>query len=167
MTEQDVIRRVHDADPQLAGEVAGECREPARTVLDSWRNGAACGEACCAFVCRHLEELAMAEALEAAGSASPEMRVQLLELVVERQLILREYLLTVLKPLLDASVAAKPMRACDAAYLLARRLVALEPEEAARFSAEAQFASLDEEKRDAEIGEWKTSKAWLAVFPNG
>ena len=165
MTEQEVFRRIYESDPaelnRLAAEIAHECRDPAKTVLDAWRQGARCGEACCAFVCQHLEELAIGEMLDAAASAAPAMRVQLMEMVVDRHLILREYLLTVVKPLLESDVSGSPMRPCDAAYLIARRLV---PVDDLSFSDPPAFLAKTEAKRDAEIGVWKSSDAWTSLF---
>jgi len=159
VTEQQVFARIHelaDGDQEglarLSGEIKAECREPARTVLASPDRPAR------AFVCRHLEELAVGEMLDAAGSAEPGMRVQLMEMVLDRHLVLREYLLTVLQPMLDDITPGAPMRTCDAAYLLARRLVSPEDKP-------GEFMTLDEGQRDAEIGEWKSSEAWQTVFP--
>lgn len=160
MTEQQVFLRLHDlADgdqdglARLSSEIRTECREPARTVLASPDRPVR------AFVCRHLEELAIGEMLDAAGSADAATRVQLMEMVLDRHLVLREYLLTVLKPMLDdLTPGTPPMRTCDAAYLLARRLVSPQNDP-------GQFMALDERKRDAEISEWKSSEEWETVFP--
>jgi hypothetical protein len=168
MTEQEVFRRIYDADAaqieRLTAEIAHECRDPAKTVLDAWRQGAPCGEACCAFVCRHLEELAIGEMLDAAAAAAPAMRVQLMEMVVDRHLVLREYLLTVVQPLLESDAPGSPMRVCDAAYLIARRLVPITAEEALQFSDPGTFLVMPKTKRDTEIGAWKSSKTWTGLF---
>ena len=174
MTEQEVFSRVHgiaEGDQEelakLSREIAAECREPARTILETWRGRPRCGEACCAFVCRHLEELAVGEMLDAAGPANAAMRVQLMEMAVERYLVLREYLLTILKPMLDQIDSVQlgtSMRTCDGAYLLARRLVPVHTEEAEKFTEPGAFLALDNRVKDREITEWKLSETWEKVF---
>ncbi|MEW5977112.1 MAG: hypothetical protein AB1898_15025 [Acidobacteriota bacterium] len=177
MTEHEIYFRLHDLLPsdaagltRLASDVAQECREPSRTVLEVWKDAPDRGIVC-AFTCAHLEELAFEEALSNADSVSPVLRAQFMETVVNQQLTFRELLLTVLEPLLkDQDLAEWPTpagstRTSEAAYFLVRRIVMPGPDEASHFSTEEDFLRLDARGRAAEIKRWLCSQTWKRIFP--
>jgi hypothetical protein len=178
MTEPEIFRRLNelaeaDADGlrKLAEEIDLICREPARTVLAEWIGGPPARQTPCAFVCSNLKELAIGEMLGRAQSVTAALRVQLMDMVVTQQLAFREIMLTVLEPLLQdftriaAAGPAGEQRACDAAYLLVRKIVPLSAAEAAQFATESQFTALEENQRNREIDEWLISERWKMIFP--
>ena len=172
MTEQEVFLRIHEISEsdaemlrQLAAEISWECRTPSRVVLDSWVSSPQSLGIPCATVCTELKELAVGEMLQRASSVEPGLRVQFMQIVVAQQLAFRELLLTVLEPLLKDRHAAGDTRVCDAAYVLVRKIVTVDPGEASKFRAEGEFLALDPDERSNEIKEWMQSKTWAEIFP--
>ena len=179
MTEQDLFLRLHelsesDADGlrKLAEEIGVICREPASTILTEWVGGPPGRQIPCAFVCSHLKELAVAEMLLQTDSVAPALRVHLMEMVATQQLVFRELMLTALEPLLKdlspagTTASGDEVRTCDAAYLLARKMVRLRASEAEQFSAEDEFTARKEIQRDDEIDQWLLSETWKEIFPD-
>ena len=172
MTEQEVFLRIHEISEsdaemlrQLAAEISWECRTPSRVVLDSWVGRPQSLGIPCATVCTELKELAVGEMLQRASSVDAGLRVQFMQIVVAQQLAFRELLLTVLEPLLKDRHAAGDTRVCDAAYVLVRKVVTVDPGEAGKFRAESEFLALDPDGRSKEIKEWMQSKTWAEIFP--
>jgi hypothetical protein len=103
--------------------------------------------------------------LQRVNSVEPGLRVQFMQIVTAQQLAFRELLLTVLEPLLKDRHAAGDTRVCDAAYVLIRKMVTVNPGEASKFGAESEFLALDPDERSNEIKEWMQSKTWAEIFP--
>ena len=179
MTEQDLFLRLHELSEsdtdglrKLAEEIGIVCREPARTILTEWAGGPPDRQIPCAFICAQLKELAVAEMLLQTDPAAPASRVHLMEMVVTQQLAFRELMLTALEPLLKdlspagTTASGDEVRTCDAAYLLARKMVRPRASEAEQFSAEDEFTARKEIQRDDEIDQWLLSETWKEIFPD-
>jgi hypothetical protein len=171
MIEQEVFLRIHEISEsdaellrQLAAEISWECRTPSRVVLDSWVSSPQSLGIPCATVCTDLKELAVGEMLQRAASVDPGLRVQFMQIVTAQQLVFRELLLIVLEPLLKDRHAAGDTRICDAAYVLVRKLVAVDATEAGKFKSESEFLALDVDERSTEIRGWTRSKTWTTLF---
>jgi hypothetical protein len=176
VTELEVyirLREIPESDVeklrQFGMDIASACREPSRIVLDTWVNGAPDRRIPCAAICAHLKELSVREIMQQANSVSPSLRVHFLQLVTDQQLALREFLLTALDDVLRGEQSPgqeTPTRTNprDAAYLLARRLVKVQPVEAEQFHSESEFMSLNADRKSEEIARWNRSKTWTAIF---
>lgn len=176
MTEDEIYRRlpqISEADglQQLATDIDRDCRGPARVVIDAWLTGPPECRIPAAFTCSSLHELAVGAMLERIDSVQPPLRVQFMESVIRQHRRQRELLLTVLEPLLaDRQIVAPdhpsgPMRACDLAYLIVRRMVTAPRDDEGPFPSAEAFTALDADERLIEILRWLKSSVWQALFP--
>ena len=181
MSDQDVVSRLRESDTPdalhgLAGQLADETLDAPRAMVHLWATGdrAASGKA--GSVVLDLEEFAVRPMLGEFDSSPLSWRLRFMDAAVETELRLRTLVLKKLDGLLgDATVVpgselsaslapgAKPVRACDEAYVWIRRVAKVEdPKDG--FGSEGEFLKLDHAARMKEIQRWKRSPAWTELL---
>ncbi len=127
-------------------------------------------------VLRGIGDVAMTPLVESLKADSPEQLVWELQKVVEIQLVNRARIVDWLNKMLDDKRPVKPAelppyveerplprRVCDEAYLIMRRLFALEDDEAEMLNADA-FLEMTDEDRDGEIGRARRTGKWTSLI---
>ena len=177
----DELRRLDLRDAEAVARLTERVRLDAlngpRTLVGLLRDAPPALAQKAALVLLEIEELAFAPVLEACREEPADDYVWDMQTLIDIQLESRNKLVEQLNamlldtrnvPLQSPPIAeeeqAPSRRVCDEAYLMLRRLLAFEDEEAALLNEDAFLADLTEEERDKEIERIKSSGAWANLI---
>ncbi len=173
---------VHELDPDdvqalesLAQRVREKSLKEPRKIVDLLHSKDKKDRENAAAVLLELEHLAFEPLVEKIDLSNPEDAVWEMELAVDLHLADRARLVKILDEMLKDTTVVEPkvmaveieeepvtQRVCDKAYLMMRKLFALEDEETHLVNVEA-FLNMSDKERDAEIERAVKTKKWQAL----
>lgn len=142
-------------------------------LVDLLHSGDAADFKKAAIIVLNLEELVLSPLLNSLNTQIPKNYVWDMETIIEIQMRNRKKITKVLNNMFPDKRSIEmpklpyeeeeyiPRRVCDEAYLLMRRLLALEEDEEEQFINEDIFLNMSDEERDKEISRVKSTKKWI------
>ena len=181
MKEPEVIEQIQalNTEDQLAVErlvetMRNESKKTPEAVISLWTTGSAEDVEKAITIMLKLEDLVLTPLLDNFDNCNPQQRLQSISLAVDTQLSIRKIIVQKLNQLLDdvrlitieeiprfvEEEAPIPMRICDEAYLLMRRLLKIDEKEVDFAMNSSEFIELPTDMRNVEIQRARNSEAW-------
>ncbi len=183
MTGDQVRQELAEIEPtqfrrlaELARRISGDSRAPGQWLARAWASPEADQRRKARAVLVGLRELAIGPWLAQAGLAAGVGRIAAVDCTAQAYLAARQRVTDKLARMMQSKAAMPapppepgieeeepPSRACDEAYLLARRLLRTGESELVITLNRSEFLRLDEGQRDAEIERYTKTDKWAVL----